>query len=101
MAARPPYTEISDFIRVYPEHERRVSRTLSYFDNMNLAPRIQCPTLVSAGLVDDICAPSSVFAMYNWLQCEKEIEVYRYHNHEDIPVHWRSKLAWAQKYLLG
>ena len=99
MAVRPPYTEISDYLKTYPEQERRVYSTLSYFDNMNLGPRISCPTLVSVGLVDDICAPSSVFAMYNHLLCTKQIEAYRYHNHEDIPAHWRQKFAWAQRYL--
>lgn len=101
MALRMPYLEISDYIKQYPEHERQVWRTLSYFDNMNLAPRIQCPTLISVGLVDDICAPSSIFATYNHLECEKDIAIFRYHNHEDIPAHWRTKFAWAQTYLWG
>ncbi len=101
MAMRMPYLEISDYIRMYPEHEEQVWRTLSYFDNMNLASRIRCPTLVSVGLIDDICPPSTVFAMYNHIQVEKEIAVYRYHNHEDIAPHWRAKLAWARRYLVG
>jgi len=101
MAMRMPYLEISDYIRAYPEHEAQVWRTLSYFDNMNLAPRVRCPVLMSVGLIDDICPPSSVFAAYNRLECEKEMAVFRYHNHEDVPAHWRTKLAWAGRYLLG
>ena len=26
-------------------------------------------------------------------------DYYRYHNHEDVPAHWRKKLAWAERYL--
>lgn len=101
MAMRMPYLEISDYIRAYPEREAAVWRTLSYFDNMNLAPRVRCPVLMSVGLIDDICPPSSVFAAYNHLACEKEMAVFRYHNHEDVPAHWRTKLAWAARYLAG
>jgi cephalosporin-C deacetylase len=99
MAIRGPYLEIADFIRHFPIHEQTVFRNLSYFDNMNLASRVLCPTLLSAGLVDDICPPSSVFAAYNRLECVKDIKVFRYHNHEDIPAHWRTKFTWANKYL--
>lgn len=36
------------------------------------------------GLVDTI-TPSTVFAAYNHLTCDKEIAVYRYYGHEGIP----------------
>ncbi len=43
--------------------------------------------------------PSTIFGMYNHLACNKEIKVYRYNKHEDIPAHWAEKFAWAEKYL--
>jgi len=101
MAMRQPYLEISDYIRVYPERESQVWRTLSYFDNMNLAPRIQCPVLMDVGLLDDICPPSSVFAAYNRIAAPKEMKVYPYHNHEVVEALWEEKLRWAQRYLKG
>jgi len=100
IAVRMPYLEISDYLKRHPQHERQAFRTLSYFDNMNLAPEVRCPTLISVGLQDDICPPSTIFATYHRLQCPKELAIYRYHNHEDIPAHWRTKLEWAQRYLL-
>ena len=99
MAVVMPYLEISDYIKLYPQRERQVFRTLSYFDNMNLAPRNKSNVLMSVGLVDDCCPPSSIYATYNHLSCNKDIKVYRYHKHEDILAHWAEKFAWAQKYI--
>jgi cephalosporin-C deacetylase len=99
MAALMPYLEISDYIKIYPQRERQVFRTLSYFDNMNLAPRNRSNVLMSIGLQDDCCPPSSSFAAFNHLACNKELKIYRYHKHEDIPAHWAEKFAWAEKYV--
>ena len=101
MAAVMPYLEISDYIKIYPQRERQVFRTLSYFDNMNLAPRLTTNVLMSVGLQDDCCPPSTGFATFNHLATNKELKIYRYHKHEDIVPHWAVKFAWAQKYLLG
>jgi cephalosporin-C deacetylase len=79
-----PYTEIASFLKMYPELYPRVIRTLSYFDNMNLAPWIKCRTSVCNCLCDDICPPSTIFAAYNHMTCEKQMEIYPYHKH-DIP----------------
>jgi len=99
MAVVMPYLEISDYVKIYPHRERQVFRTLSYFDNMNLAPRIRCNVLMSCGLQDDCCPPSTAFATYNHLTCNKELKVYRYHKHEDIAAHWREKFIWAERYI--
>ena len=99
MAALMPYLEISDYIKIYPKRERQVFKTLSYFDNMNLCMRISSNVLMSCGLQDDCCPPSTQFAVYNHLTCNKEIKTYRYHKHEDIAAHWPEKFAWAQKYI--
>jgi cephalosporin-C deacetylase len=57
-------------------------RTLSYFDNVNLAPRVRCRTIISNGLWDDVCPPSTIFAAYNHIDAPKEMCVYRFHAHE-------------------
>jgi cephalosporin-C deacetylase len=33
-------------------------------------------------LWDDVCPPSTIFAVYNHLTCEKRMEVYPFHKHE-------------------
>jgi cephalosporin-C deacetylase len=101
MAVRLPYLEIPDYLRRWPAREDTVWRTLSYFDNMNLAERITCPVLMTVGLQDDICPPSTVYATYNRIGAPKHMCVYPYHNHEVVQAHWETKLAWAHHYLMG
>ncbi|HHX65450.1 MAG TPA: acetylxylan esterase [Chloroflexi bacterium] len=101
MAVRPPYLEIATYLQRHPDRAEQVWRTLSYFDNMNLAPRITCPTLMDVGLLDDICPPSSIYATYNKIMAPKEIAVFPYHNHEVVDAHWETKLRWAHHYLKG
>lgn len=101
MAVRNPYLEIADYLRRWPEREEQVWCTLSYFDNLNLAARIRCPVLMDVGLKDDICPPSTVYAVYNKITAPKEIKVFPYHNHEVVEALWEEKLRWAHRYLQG
>ena len=77
-----PYPEIANFLRQFPSLHEQAFRTLSYFDCMNLATWITCRTVVSNSLWDDICPPSTIFAVYNHLTCEKRMEIYPFHKHE-------------------
>lgn len=82
IACNGPYPEISNFLKAYPDLYAQAFRTLSYCDNLNLAPWIKCRTVVLNGLWDDVCPPSTVFGVYNHITAEKEIEVYPFHKHE-------------------
>lgn len=77
-----PYTEVADWIRLRPETAQQSWRTLSYVDCMNLADRIACETVVTVGLWDDICPPSGIFAAYNHIVANKQIEVDEFMGHE-------------------
>jgi cephalosporin-C deacetylase len=101
MAVRMPYLEIANYIKRWPKRADQVWRTLTYFDNLNLASRIACPVLMTVGLQDDICPPSTVYATFNKIQSPKEMKVYPYHNHEAVEPHWEDKLRWAHHYLKG
>jgi cephalosporin-C deacetylase len=102
IAERNPYLEISAYLKKHPHRDVQVWRTLSYFDNLNLCDRISCPVLVSVGLDDRTCPPSTIYAIYNHLTCEtKELGVYPYHDHENIDAHWVDKIAWANRCLMG
>jgi len=79
-----PYPEIPGFCKAFPLLYEQVVRTLSYFDNLNLAPRIKCRTVISNCLWDDICPPSTIFGVYNHITAEKQIEIYPFHKH-DVP----------------
>lgn len=102
VAQQGPYLELSNFFRVFPEREERAQRTLSYFDNLNLADRITCPVLMSVGLIDAVCPPSSIYAAYNHIPgTEKQMAVYRYHAHEVPPYHVTEQIRWANRHLRG
>ena len=69
-------------MKAFPDLCDQAFRTLSYVDNLNLAPMIKCRTVISNCLWDDICPPSTIFGVYNHLTCEKQIEIYPFHKHE-------------------
>jgi cephalosporin-C deacetylase len=77
-----PYPEVVGFIKQFPHLHEQAIRTLSYCDNMNLAPRIQCRTVIANSLWDDICPPSTIFGAYNHISAEKHMEIYPFHRHE-------------------
>lgn len=60
-----PYGEIVNFLAVHREAEEAVRRTLSYVDGVAFARRAHAPAHFGAGLRDNICPPSTVFAAYN------------------------------------
>lgn len=97
-----PYAEISDLLRQEPARANAVWRTLSYYDILNFAPRITCPTLVSLGLKDDVCPPETGYALYNALTCPKELRTYPEAAHEGGGrLQGLAKLAWLKQHLLA
>jgi cephalosporin-C deacetylase len=77
-----PYQEIVKYLSIHRDAIDIVFNTLDYFDGVNFAARTQARTLYSAGLMDRICPPSTVFAAYNQVPAPKEIKVYPYNEHE-------------------
>ena len=65
LAPNAPYTEIPEFLAENVELVPQALDTLRYIDCALLARRITAATLVSVGLMDDICPPSTVYAAYN------------------------------------
>ena len=78
----PPYVELRNFLAVHRASEEQVFRTLSYIDGMNFAARAGVPLLMSVGLMDAVCPPSTVFAAYNHWAGRKEIRVWPFNGHE-------------------
>ena len=82
------YEELSYFFRKFdPAHEREdeIFTSLGYIDLQFLVPRIKAEVLMGCGLMDDVCPPSSQFAMYNKIRAHKNVVIYPDFNHEDIP----------------
>jgi cephalosporin-C deacetylase len=77
-----PYQEISNYLNSHRDQVDQVFHTLSYFDGVNLATRAEAASLFSAGLMDMVCPPSTVYAAFNYWNGPKQIRAYTYNGHE-------------------
>lgn len=50
-------------------------KTAAYFDTVNFARRIHCPTLVGMGLIDTTCPSAGEFAMFNQINAPKRLVI--------------------------
>ena len=84
------YGELRDYFRRFdPLHERQaqIFEQLGYIDVQHLCPRIQAGVMMSVGLMDQICPPSTQFAAYNKIQSPKSVRIYPDYAHELVPEH--------------
>jgi cephalosporin-C deacetylase len=78
-----PYEEINDFLRAHPESRRAVEETVDYFDGINFADRITCPTIVNIGLQDNVCPPETGYALFERIgAADKRLYAYDGHGHD-------------------
>ncbi len=72
------------FRKFDPRHEREeeLFTKLGYIDIQNLAPRIRATVRMYTGLLDNICPPSTQFAVYNKITSPKEQIIYPDYGHE-------------------
>lgn len=81
------YAELRQYFRNFdPTHEREeaIFTKLGYIDLQHLAHRIKAKTLMLTGLLDDVCPPSTQYAIYNKLTCEKQHILYPDYGHEGM-----------------
>jgi len=91
------YEELRDYFRKYdPLHEKEeeIFTLLGYIDNVNLAHRIRAKVKMYTGLMDTICPPSTQFAAYNHMTCEKDVVIYPDFAHEYFPGQAENALQW-------
>jgi cephalosporin-C deacetylase len=93
IAAEPPSTELTRYLALHPERRERLLETLRHVDCALLAPRIRARCIVSVGLMDPICPPSTVYAAYNAISAPKELCVFPYGTHEQPWAHREHCLA--------
>lgn len=82
------YKELFEYFRMFdPCHEREDEffKTLGYIDVRFLAPRIKAKLLMAGGLADKTCPPSTQFAAYNAMTCDKQFCIYPDFGHEPLP----------------
>lgn len=86
--AERAYAELKEYFRNFdPRHERedQVFTKLGYIDLQFLAPRIRAKVMMGTGLMDVVCPPSTQFAAYNRMTCEKSMKIYPDFGHEGLP----------------
>ncbi len=84
------YEGIRYYLRYFdPTHERvdEFFEKLGYIDIQFLAKRVRAKVFIATGLMDTICPPSTQFAMFNKLICEKEMVIYPDFGHETLYGH--------------
>ena len=106
LAARGPYSEIATFLKRHRHDYDNVLAVLNYYDGVHLARRCAVPALYSAAGMDDVCPASGVYASFNGYGSEapappaKEMEYYRFNNHEGGQEHhWLRQLHYVANLL--
>ncbi|MFW5868020.1 MAG: acetylxylan esterase [Armatimonadota bacterium] len=98
-ATTGPYLELARHFEENPEVRERALDTLAWFDPLNLAHMIECPTFVSIGLADTTCPPETIRPVYDRIEAFKGlIEIpgaghgwhYAYRDFDDL---------WLRRYL--
>ena len=80
-----------------PDRVAQVFTTLSYFDVVNHARRLQVPALFSVGLADLVTPPSTVFSAFNHYAGDKAIEVYEFNGHDGAAAtHFERKVEFVR-----
>lgn len=88
------------FFRVAGMDTPEKLRTMAYYDVANFARQIKASTYITWGYNDDVCPPTTSYAVYNVLNCPKEALI------TPINEHWTSEdtekghLEWIKRHLL-
>jgi cephalosporin-C deacetylase len=88
---------IEDYADAHPERSGQIFQTYRYFDPLSHAADIHCPTQMSAGGRDPSCKPPTIFAVYNALDCEKEMLYLPRVGHEIVPAMHEAHAKWVQR----
>lgn len=64
-----------------PAKVREASR---YFDVVNFAARIKCPTYIALGLIDEVCPPEGIFIAANQIKGKKDVLIMPESDHQGM-----------------
>ena len=92
-----PYNEISCYLRAHPQKETQTLQTLSYYDAVNFAPRIQCPTAVGIALDDEVCPPETGYAAYAQLNAPRELWLFPQSGHGNAHEYPKKETTWLDQ----
>lgn len=90
----------------YPHYSKMVGmdtpekiHTMAYYDVVNFARQITVPTLMTWGYNDDVCPPTTSYAVYNTLACPKDALITPINEHWTSEGTERGHLVWIKKHL--
>ncbi len=95
-----PYPDFVPYLRDHPKERDAVLKTLAYFDAANFTAGITCPTLISAGINDNYCRPTNIYALANRLPGAHSVALYIAGHEGGGGKHWQVKMNWLHL-LLG
>ena len=96
-----PYRELGDYAGEHPEQRTQMLETLAYFDCLNLAGDIRCPTLVNIGMRDETCPYRTVMPVFERIPGPKALLVYPDLAHSPCTDFNAHALDWLRRYLRG
>lgn len=95
------YNELFRYFKFHDpfhETEAELMNTLSYIDVKNFAHMIQAEVKIITGMADDVCPPSTQFAIFNRIESPKELKIMPEYGHEamnvkvnDLVFNWLTK----------
>ena len=89
LVSRGSGQEVNDHLARHPRVEAAAMATLRYFDTVNVADRIACPTLIGVAQRDDVVPAATVYAIANHMNPPPEIiELPVGHSTEDEERRW-------------
>ncbi|MEJ2853877.1 MULTISPECIES: acetylxylan esterase [unclassified Saccharothrix] len=92
LTSADPYAEIANFLAHQTTLIPQALNTLRYVDAALLSRRITATSLLSVGLMDEVCPPSTVYAAYNEIKAPKQIAVFPFSGHQTPRTHEETKL---------
>ncbi|MDR1237622.1 MAG: acetylxylan esterase [Propionibacteriaceae bacterium] len=82
MTDEKPYSELTEYLARHRDRVESVYDVLSYFDSVNFARQARIPIHLTVGLMDVICPPSTVYAVFNNYLGPKELQSWSHNGHE-------------------
>ncbi len=72
--------------------------TMAYYDVVNFAKKIKCPVYMTWGYNDNVCPPTTSYAVYNVITAPKEALITPINEHWTSEATERGHLTWIQKH---
>ena len=76
-------------------------RTMAYYDVVNFARHVKAKTYMTWGFNDNVCPPTTSYAVWNTLQCEKEALITPVNEHWTSDITEKNQMLWLRKKIKG